>query len=522
MIRRSKGLILLILALLLIVGCTPGTAEQPKGSEGASSTPSQSSSQVRDDLVIGIEASPTTMLANTDVNFVNDLHIKSIYEPLFNRNEKGELEPYLATEWKNIDDLTWQIKLREGVKFHNGEPFNAEAVKFTIDYVQNPDNKSGYFSYFSLVEKIEIIDDYEFLIITSAPFANIINRFSDNLIIMPPQYIKEVGLEKAAVHPVGTGPYKFVEWEKDQYVKLEANPDYWQGEPSIKKVTFKVYPEFSTRLSAFMSGEIDLFNNVPVDSVSVIENGVNAKIASVSTARVFYLVLNNNYDGPLKDQKVRQAINYAIDVDELLESVLNGFGTKMIGPLSRVNSGFTETFDYGYDPDKAIALLKEAGYEPQDLDLQIDTTSGRFPMDSQVAQAIASQLQRIGVKLTVQVNEYNAHQDKARNKKMKDMYLSSLGTQFEPSSTFDGLFLSTSQNATYTTPELDEMVKAAKPIIEPEARKKAYDELQHKVVEEAGWVPLWQQADVYAVNKNLDFVPRVDQRYMIQDMKWSQ
>lgn len=209
-------------------------------------------------------------------------------------------------------------------------------------------------------------------------------------------------------------------------------------------------------------------------------------------------------------------------MDELLESVLNGFGTKMIGPLSRVNSGFTETFDYGYDPDKAIALLKEAGYEPQDLDLQIDTTSGRFPMDSQVAQAIASQLQRIGVKLTVQVNEYNAHQDKARNKKMKDMYLSSLGTQFEPSSTFDGLFLSTSQNATYTTPELDEMVKAAKPIIEPEARKKAYNELQHKVVEEAGWVPLWQQADVYAVNKNLDFVPRVDQRYMIQDMKWSQ
>lgn len=111
--------------------------------------------------MIGIEASPTTMLANTDVNFVNDLHIKSIYEPLFNRNEKGELEPYLATEWKNIDDLTWQIKLREGVKFHNGEPFNAEAVKFTIDYVQNPDNKSGYFSYFSLVEKIEIIDEVQ-------------------------------------------------------------------------------------------------------------------------------------------------------------------------------------------------------------------------------------------------------------------------------------------------------------------------------------------------------------------------
>jgi peptide/nickel transport system substrate-binding protein len=142
----------------------------------------------------------------------------------------------------------------------------------------------------------------------------------------------------------------------------------------------------------------------------------------------------------MKNEKVRQAINYAVDVDQLLKSVLNGHGTKMTGPLSKINSGYVETKDYGFNEEKAKSLLKEAGYKPESLTLTLDTPNGRYPMDSQVAQAIAAQLHRIGIKVNVQVNEWGAHLEKIRNRKMKDMFILGWGPAFNQQSTIENLF----------------------------------------------------------------------------------
>ncbi|TGU83150.1 ABC transporter substrate-binding protein, partial [Mesorhizobium sp. M00.F.Ca.ET.186.01.1.1] len=168
------------------------------------------------------------------------------------------------TEWKNIDPLTWEFKLRQGVKFTNGEPFNAEAVKFNIDYILDEKNNSFYRSRWKDVKEVKVIDDQTVQVITAQPFPTLLLRIADDLLIMAPKHTKEVGLEKAATDPVGTGAYKFDKWTRDDSLKLVANEEYWQGAPSIKRVTFRIIPEFSARLSAFLGGEIHLFKNVPV------------------------------------------------------------------------------------------------------------------------------------------------------------------------------------------------------------------------------------------------------------------
>ncbi|GAA0371628.1 ABC transporter substrate-binding protein [Bacillus horti] len=522
MLRKNKWTFVLVAFLLLCAAaCTPNTAgtdDQPD-SEPGSETPDPSAPS-RDSIVIAVESDAVTMLANTDVNYVNDVQIRNIYDPLIERDEQGQFIPGLAEEWESIDELTWEFKLRDDVVFHNGEPFNAEAVKFNIDYILDESNQSFYLSRWTMVDEVEVVDDYTVRIKTSVPFPTLPLRIADDLLIMEPTHVQEVGNEEAARNPIGTGAYEFDQWQRDEYLILTANDQYWKGEPQIKQVTFRYISEFSARLSAFLSGDVHLFKNVPVDSVANIENDDQSKIEMIGSSRINYLALNNFYEGPLQDQRVRQAINYAVDVDELLEAVLNGYGTKMTGPLSQINADYTETSDYGYDPDRAIELIQEAGYEPEDLNLQIDTPSGRYPMDTHVAQAIASQLERIGISVNIQVNEWGNHLAKIRQRDMQDMFILGWGPAYDGQGTIENLFTENSPYSGFYDPEVEEQIYAALPIFDENERKQAFDDLQHLLVEQAAWVPLWQQGDLYAVDDQLTFIPRVDERFTVFEMSW--
>jgi peptide/nickel transport system substrate-binding protein len=507
----------MVFILLLLMVFSTACSQKSAGIDSNSSN----GGSKKEDVVIGIEADAATLLANTDVNYVTDVQIRNMYDPLIIRDPaSGEFKPNLATEWKNIDENTWELTLRKGVKFQNGATFNAEAVKFNIDYILDKKNNSFYRSRWADVKEVKVLDDYKVQIITIKPFPSLIGQIADDLLIMEPGHVKDVGLEEAAKTPVGTGPYKFKEWVRDDHLTLEANNDYWKGKPSIKKVTFRYIPEFSSRLSSFLSGEINLFKNVPVDSVDKVKNDPNSKIESVGSSRINYLALNNLHKGPLQDKRVRQAINYAVDVDELLKTVLNGNGTKMTGPLSKINADYVETADYGYDPDKAVKLLKDAGYKPEDLKLTLDTPSGRYPMDSQVAQAIAAQLKRIGITVNVHVNEWGNHLAKIRQREMGDMYILGWGPAFEAQSTVQNLFMKDAPYSGFYDKNVEKVINAAIPIFDQAKRKEAFKNIQNLLVEEAAWVPLWQQADIYAVNKGLKFTPRVDESMQAFEMSW--
>lgn len=499
--------------MLLLAACTEGTS----GETGASSGPDAK----KDSLVIGFESDAGTLIANSDVNYVTDTQIRNIYDPLIERDGKtGEYKPVLAEEWENIDELTWRLKLKEGVKFHNGADFNAESVKYSIDYILDEANQSFYRSRWVDVAEVKVISPYEVEIVTSKPFPSLIQRIIEDLLIMEPGYVEEVGADVAAKEPVGTGAYQFVEWSRDNYLKLEAFEDYWQGSPAIKNLEFRYIPEFSSRMSAFLSGEIDLFKNIPVDSVAEIEAAENAKIGEVASSRINYLALNTFHEGPLQDVRVRQALNYAVDVDELLESVLNGYGTKMTGPLAEINTGYVETEDYGYDPDKAVEMIKEAGYEPEELTLTLDTPNGRYPMDSHVAQAIASQLQKIGVTVEVQVNEWGNHLEKIQNREMGDMFILGWGPAFDPQSTIENLFTKEAPYSSFYDETIEQKIFETNVLFDEQERFDGFAALQNDLVEQAAWVPLWQQADLYAVRGNLSFKPRVDEKMQAFEMSW--
>jgi peptide/nickel transport system substrate-binding protein len=516
--RKKLFVLVMIFIMALVTACSPETAGTDKSSGKGNDGGKDSK---KNGIVIGLESDAATLLANTDVNYITDVQIRNIYDSLIDRDEQtGEFVPVLAKEWKNIDELTWELTLKEGVKFHNGAPFNAEAVKFNIDYILDEKNKSFYLSRWANVKEVKVIDEYKVQIITAEPFPTMIARIADDLLIMEPGHVKEAGLEEAAKSPVGTGPYKFKEWVRDDHLNLVANEEYWNGKPSIKNVTFRYIPEFSSRLSAFLSGEIDLFKNIPVDSVEKVKSDSASKVESTGSARINYVALNTFYKGPLQDKKVRQAINYAVNVDELLEGVLNGNGTKITGPLSKLNADYVETKEYSHDVEKAKSLLKEAGYKPEELELTMDTPNGRYPMDSQVAQGIAAQLGKIGIKVKVQVNEWGNHLTKIQKREMKDMFILGWGPAFDAQSTIENLFTKDAPYSSFYDANVEKTIKAALPIFAQEDRKKAFGDIQQLLVDEAAWVPLWQQADLYAVRKDLNFKPRVDEKLSAIEMSW--
>ncbi|MDY0393762.1 ABC transporter substrate-binding protein [Virgibacillus halophilus] len=433
----------------------------------------------KDSLVIGFESDAATLIANSDVNYVTDTQIRNIYDPLIERDkETGEFTPVLAEKWGNIDKTTWRIKLKKGIKFQNGADFDANSVKFSIDYILDKKNNSAYRSRWADVKEVKVISPDEVKIITIKPFPSLIQRIAEDLLIMDPGYVKEVGTEKAAKEPIGTGPYKFMKWSRDNYLKLEAFNDYWQGKPKIKNLEFRYIPEFSSRLSAFLSGEIDMFKNIPVDSVEKVKSGDNATVEEIASSRVNYLALNTFHDGPLKDEKIRQAINYAVNVDELLESILNGHGTKMTGPLSELNAEYVKTDDYGYDPDKALKLIKEAGYDPKSLKLTLDTPSGRYPMDSQVAQGIASQLKEIGIQVDVKVNEWGAHLEKIQNRKMGDMFILGWGPAFDAQSTIENLFTKVAPYSSFYDKGIEKSIYQTNQLFDKDKRFDGYAKIQ--------------------------------------------
>jgi peptide/nickel transport system substrate-binding protein len=474
------------------------------------------------EVVIGLGAEPRTMLAVTIVDWTTNAQLEHIYDRLLDRDAKTlKPKPMLATGWKIVNDTTWEFALRKGVKFHNGEPFDAQSVKATLEYLQDPNNKSHYAAYWKLVKEVQIVDPYTVRFVTEKPWPALIDRASlTDFLVMPAKALKELGPAKLAEKPIGTGPFKFVEWRRDERLVLERNPDYWAGPADVSRVTFKFIPEFSARMAALLSGEIDIMKDVPPHAVEAIERGGRAKIRTAVSSRINYLALVNLKPGPMQDLKVRRAMNHAVDVDELITQVLKGRATKICGPLAPANVDFAKVDCYKYDPARAQALFKEAGIDPKALNLTLDTPSGRYPLDKDVSLAIGAQLQRLGIKTNVVVNEWGTHLDKVKNRNTGDMFFLGWGPSLFGQTVMEPLFQASQTYASYgNNKAIDDEIAKTISIVDPKGRAAAYAKLAHMVREEAAWVPLWQQHDIYGVAQTVEWTPRADEKVWMYDAK---
>ena len=475
-------------------------------------------------VVVAFAAEPRTLLPNTIVDLTTNNMVEHMYDRLVDRDPKTYKPiPMLATSWRVVDNTTWEFSLRSGVKFHNGEPFDAQSVKATVAYLKDPANKTHYAPLWALVKEVQIVDSHTVRFITEKPWPGLIDRISlgNAILPMPAKALKEQGVQALLARPIGTGPFKFGQWVRDEKLVVVRNDDYWKGKAELKTVTFRFIPEFSDRLAALLAGEIDIMKDVPPHATDLVDRSGKATVRATVSSRINYLALVTLKPGPMQDIRVRQAISHAINVDELIQQVLRGRASKMCGPLSPINVDYSPKVQcLKYDVKQAQALLKSANIDPGRLALTLDTPSGRYPLDKDISQAIASQLGRIGITVNVVVNEWGTHLDKIKNRATGDMFFLGWGPALDAQGTIEQLFQGSMTYSSYGgNKPLEDKIQAAVTIVDPKKRQEAWADIQQMVANEVPWVFLWQQHDLYGVAKWIDWQPRADEKVWMFEAK---
>ncbi|MBA2518662.1 MAG: hypothetical protein H0V24_03270 [Chloroflexia bacterium] len=465
-------------------------------------------------ITVGLGADPLSMLPNSIVDWTTDIQLAHMYDRLMNRDPALDYEigPWLG-DVANIDDLTWEFTLASpDIAFHNGNPLTAEAIKAAFDYAKDPANESHYLERWAPITGIEVIDDLTVRLTTEAPYPEIRLRLNE-VYPIDPAYLEEVGLDGYRENPVGTGPFTFVEWERGQHLILDRNPDYWRQDVMVDRVEFRFVPEFSSRLAALLADEINIVKDVPVDSLQVVNDSGVARIEGIPSSRINYVALvNNREDSIFTDPLLRQAVNYGVDVDGIIAGVFQGNATRMSGALSGLNPEVnSEVQPYAYDPERARALIEEAGYQPGEINVVMDAPQGRYPMDSDAAQAIAASLSEVGINVQVQYNEWGTHLDKIVNRQTGDMFYLGWGPALDALGTLAFLFVGDSTYSSYTNPEVEAMIAEASSTLDDAARQEIWNQVQQVVSDEAAWLFLWQQHDLYGVSNQVAWTPRPDE-----------
>lgn len=393
---------------LLVAAASASVSAGTDASDGASGT-----------LIVALGEDPERL----DPNFSRDVWAETVnqalFDPLIFQDSAGNYVPSLATEWSFPDDLTIAFTLREGVTFHNGEVFDADAVKFAVERIQDRHVAEGshMIAQFASIESVEVVDDHHVIFHLSRPDANLLLSLT-RLMMVPPAYTAEHGTAGLEQHPIGTGPFTFVSYSADETTVLAANPDYWDDSPKgralVEQVTFQIIPELTTRVAALAAGDVDIAAGLSIDSrIAVTDAGLD--VVSYPDGRSISVLINTNMHGPtaaaasgavlegfeaLTDVRVRQALNYAIDRQAIVDALMAGEATPLGQPFSPGGFGYDpDNEPYPYDPELAKQLLAEAGY-PDGFYVKF-VANNQAPSDE--VTAIAAYLTEIGLDVEVEI-----------------------------------------------------------------------------------------------------------------------
>ena len=456
-----------------------------------------------------------------------------MFEALLERDQSLKLVPVLAAEMpKLVAPTTWEFKLRRGVKFHNGEEFNADAVKFSIERLANPANKLRGSSSFAPIDRVEVIDPYTVKIHTKKPWPTFLPHIAlrQASIIPPKEY---AGKDTAAIsrNPIGTGPYKFVRWAKDEEIVMEAFPGYWGGAAKVKTVVFKPIPDDAVRVAALQNGEIDVAVNIPPHLATIIEKHPKIFLSTAPSIRTIQLMIYTHqmdkdhkptgaYNGPTADKRVRQAIAYAIDADEIIKSVMDGKAVRVATMLPSLHFGY----DAGLKPikqdlAKTKKLLADAGH-PNGIEIVLNGPQGRYVRDKEVAEVVAGQLTKAGIKTTLRTFEFvNYLNNMVYVHKAGPVWLIGWGhPTMDAEAIYVPLFKSPNIFANWHNEDFNGMVEAAQSEMDGKKRLAQYQRINKLWIEETPAVPLYQQIDLYGANKRLNWKARSDELILAYDI----
>lgn len=509
---------ILLLIVLLLAACSGGNDE-----EGAEEGTSNDSSDGASDEVLTIGNSND--IVSFDIHDHNNTSTEAVHVNMFNYLVKNDPDegfiPDLAESWENVDETKWEFKLKEGVKFHNGDELTAEDVKFTLERVANDSALLEYGAY-RQIEEVEVVSDYEFVIHTYEPEPALLNRVSRiGSGILPKNYIETEGWDVFLENPVGTGPYQFEEWQKDSQLTLTRFDDYFGDEPKWSQVEFRAIPENSTRVSELLTGGIDLAVNIPPDDIERIESSGDTTVMSAPSQRVMLFVLRTQGDYPTADPKVREAIELAIDKEAIIESVLEGHAVPTRTRVTPGNFGANEElYDTQlYDPERARELLEEAGYA-DGVNIKLSSPSGRYLKDRESVELMVAMLQEVGINADVEFLEWSAFSTPYSNKEFEDVFFIAYGnSMFDGSQALQRLELEMAAGETdYDNPEVEELLSEAMNNMDEDSRLEQYQKAQEIISEDRPIIPLFQVESIYGVNDRINFEPELSEMLYVDDI----
>lgn len=381
-----------------------------------------------DTLVIGSGAEAIGLDPRLETDVPSFERINVIMEPLVKFDVDMNLVPCLATDWSFSDDaLTLTFQLREGVTWHDGEPFTAADVKYTFDWVLDPANAAPNRGLYADVDKIEVVDDHVVSFHLSKPYSFLLNNIA-RISVLPKHHGDR---EDFRQKPIGTGPYFLVSWTRDDRMVLKANDNYWGGKPKMPNLVFRTIPEDSTRLLAFEAGEIDIFQGgVVPHEIQRLEEDARYVVQRAPGTGYNYLGFNTKV-GALSNVRVRQAMSHLINREGIVSRILNGIGSPGIGPIPKALPWFNPDVPrYEYSPDKAEALLKEAGYGPGDIKLRLFTNEN--PTRMRIAEILQFEAQRVGIEVEVFIEEWGAYLSRIQETDDFDIFILGWSGQLDP------------------------------------------------------------------------------------------
>lgn len=443
---------------------------------------------------------PTTLDPQKQGDMASMNVLVNMFDTLTTRGRDNRLHPRLALSWATRGPRVWRFTLRPGVTFHNGEPCDAAAVKFSIERLLDPATKSPIVE-LRYVRGVSVVDRLTVDVHTTLHDPILPDKLSlFGGVVVPPRHLAEVGDDAFAAHPVGTGPFTFVHWQRDHELRMRAWDHHWRRRPHIDELVFSPAPNASSSLAALQSGGIDLVTGLTPDAAQQLDGYTGVTLDSYTGIRTSYLSLNTLDDGPLKDARVRQALNHAIDVPLLIKAVLGGKAREVPAMIPRGAFGFDPAVKpFTRSVATARRLLADAGHPHG-----ISTTLTASNVDSNVAEALSGLLARAGVHAKVDLLDpgtYAARLTSSNHAALGPMYLAaSTVWTLDGESMVQSNVRSDRRQSRWHSKEADGLVDREELSVDPAARKRAFSDLQRLMRTQAPFVFLYQLDNIYARN----------------------
>jgi peptide/nickel transport system substrate-binding protein len=484
---------------------------------------SPASAQAKDTLVVALVSHAPTLDPHMHFERVGILVNINMFDSLLHKNTRLEYEPSLATSWKALNDTTWEFKLRKGVKFHNGDVMTAEDVKYSFDRVLDQTKKSPQYGNIRAIKEVRIVSPDTIHILTDKPFPLLLERLVF-FPVVPKKHIEKVGDQAFGDSAaVGTGPWKLVEHKRGQHIRLEAFDQHWRGKPPFKHLVIRAIPEVATQIAELKTGGVDIIRNVSADLVPDLKSHPQAYVSSAPILRTHYVHLDMRSE-PFNKKLARQAANYAIDREAIVQKMMAGLGRVVPTVVHPAAFGYDPAITpYTFDPKKAKALLAQAGY-PNGVDITLHSAFVEF---RPVYEAIGQMLSEVGIRTNVKMwdpgpawNQFLQKDGKATNG-----YYGSWGyySVFDADAILHPLYHTEPGGwigRHYTRVEgLDGLIDQARSTVDQASRKRTYTQILKILKEEAPSIFLFHQFDTLGISKKVDYAARGDEWLWLYDAK---